>query len=69
MKGMVKNKPTLYPERKQLNNYTEKNKGQTTNTKRYIGKKKRTKTKDLRIEADTDFKGWCSDLGGYIFNI
>ena len=48
---------------------TEKNKGQTSNPKRYRSKMTRTKTQVLELEAETNFKVQCSDLDRYIFHL
>ena len=66
---MVETKPFRYPEENNSKNLIDKNKGQASNTKRYICKKTRTKTQCLEFEAETDCKGQCSDLEGYIFDI
>ena len=63
---MVKNKPSRSPEVNESKNSTEKNKGQESNTKRHRGKNTRTKTQGPELESETEFKGWSSDLEGYI---
>ena len=66
---MVETKPSCYTEWNKSNNLTDKNKGQSSNPKRYRGKKMWTKTQGPELEAETDFKGWCSNLDRYIFDI
>ena len=52
-----------------MNGSTEKRKGQVYKPKLYTGKKTQTKTQGLDLEADTDFKGRCIHLEGYVFDI
>ena len=66
---MVKAKPPRYPEGNKSNNSAEKHKGQAPNTKRYQGKKNRTNTQCMELEAETNFKGWSRYLEGYIFEL
>ena len=66
---MVKTKPPRSPEGNMLKNSTDKLKVQATKTKRYQGKKTRTKTRDTELGAKTHFKGWCSSIEGYIFDL
>ena len=66
---MVKTKPSRYPEGKESKNLTDEHKGQATKTKRYRGKNNRTKTQVLELKAETNFKGRCSDLEGYGFEL
>ena len=47
----------------------KENKGQESKTKRYRDKKTRTKIQGPKLEADTNFKSWCSGLEGYIFDL
>ena len=47
----------------------DESKKQASNPKRYISKKTYTKNQVPELEADTDFKGRCSELEGYVFNI
>ena len=69
MKGEVESKPSQYPEGGDSKGSTLKIKVQASKTKKYIGKKKRTKTQGPEIKADTKSKGLCSDLEGYIFDL
>ena len=69
MKGVVENKPSHYPEGNQSKNSTVNNKGQESKPKSYIGKKTRTKTQGTELKSNNDFKGWCSDLEDYIFDV
>ena len=66
---MVENKPFCYLEGNGLKNLTDENKGQVYNPKRYSYKKTRTKTQVPELKAETNFKGRCSDLEGYIFDL
>ena len=66
---MVETKPYLSPEVHQSKDLTDKNKGQAHKSKNYRGKKTRTKYQGPQPETQTDFKGWCSDLEGYIFDL
>ena len=66
---MVNNKPSCSPEGKKLKNLTKKNKGQSSKPNRYRGKKMGTKTQGPELEDETNFKGWCSYLEGYILNL
>ena len=65
----AKTKPYRSLEVNKYNNLTDKNKGKASNPKRCIGKKKWTKTQGPELEAETNFKGWCSDLEGYILDL
>ena len=66
---MVKTKQPWCPEGNDPKGSTEYSKGQVSKSKRYRVKKKRTKTKGLDFEANTNFKGRCSDPEGYIFDL
>ena len=66
---MVETKPSCYPEGNSLNNSTDENKGQASKPKSYRCKKTRTKTQYPELKVETDFKGRCSDLEGYIFDL
>ena len=48
---------------------TDINKGQAKKYNKYRGKKTRTKPHGKYLEAETNFKGWCSDLEGNIFDL
>ena len=50
-------------------NRPAKKKEQASKPKRYRGKETQTKTQGTKLEAETYFKGQCSDQEGYIFNI
>ena len=60
--------PYLTPEINKLKKLTEKNKGQSPRSNKYRGKKTLNKYQGPEPKADTNFKGQCSDLEGYIFN-
>ena len=66
---MVENRPPRSPEGNESKGTNEEIKGESSKPKRYRGKKKRTKTQGPYIKADTDFKGWCSELEVYVFDI
>ena len=66
---MVKTKPSGPPEENESKNWTDKNKGQAPKSKNYIDKKTRTKSQSLETKDEAYFKGRCSDLKGYIFNL
>ena len=66
---MVETKPTYSPKGNESKKSTDKHKGKAPKTKRYRGNKTRTKTQDPEIEDKTNFKGQCTDLEGYIFNL
>ena len=65
---MVKLKLSRPPEGNESNILTEKNKGQASNPKKYIGKKPRNKPIP-DPEIDTDFQGHCTGLYGYTFDL
>ena len=69
MKEAVKTKPYGYPEGNELKVLTGKIKGKASKPKRYRCKNTQTKTQSAELEADTDFKGQCSDIERYILNI
>ena len=66
---MVESKLYQYPEGNYPKLSTDKSNGNNFTNKRYRGKKIWTKTQGPELESDTNFKGWCSDLEGYVFNI
>ena len=66
---MVYSKSSCPSEVNELNNLTDENKGQAPNPKKYIGKNTQTKSQDPDIKSKNDFKGRCSDLEGYIFDL
>ena len=66
---MIESKPYGYLEGYELKGSTEESMGQASEPKMYRGKKKPSKTQCQEPEADTNFKGQCSDLGGYIFDL
>ena len=66
---MIESKPYGSPEGDELKGSTEESMGQASEPKMYRGKKKPSKTQCQEPEADTNFKGQCSDLGGYIFDL
>ena len=49
--------------------FTYKSKGHASKLKRNSDKKTQTKTQGPDFEADTNFKGWYSDIISYIFDI
>ena len=61
-------KPSCPPEGNQSKNPTDGNMGQASNPKKYRGKKPQNKP-TLEPEANTEFKGRCNDLEGYIFDL
>ena len=65
---MVKSKLYHPTEVNESNIPTDRNKGQASNPKDYIGKKPRNKPSP-KPEAKTDFQGWCTDFEGCIFYI
>ena len=65
---MVKSKPSCPPEGNELNILTDGNKGQASNLKNYRSKKPLNKPIP-EPEAETDFQGRCTDLGGYTFDL
>ena len=66
---MVETKPSCPPEGNDLNNSTDKNKGQAPKSKNYRVKKTLTKYQVPDPEAKTNSKGWFSDLEGCIFDL
>ena len=68
LKSVVETKSSWYTEGNESKVSTEKNKGQPFKPNSYRVKKTQTKTQGPELEADTDFKGQCSDLEGYIFD-
>ena len=66
---MAETEPSQSPKGNYSKGSTEKSKGQASNPKRYIVKKKRTKIQGLELEYNTNFKGNCSDLEGYILDL
>ena len=66
---MVKTKPPRYPEENESKNSTYRQKGQAPKIKRYQGKNTQTKIKGPELKAETNFKGWCINLEGYIFDL
>ena len=66
---MVETKSSHHPVGNESKNLTDENKGQSSTTKQYRGKKTRTKNQVPELEAKTNFKGWCRDLQGYIFDL
>ena len=66
---MFENKPYCYPEGNESNNSTDKHKVQVPNQNSYQGKKNQTKNQGPELEDDTNIKGWCTDLGGYILDL
>ena len=63
---MAKSKPSRPPEVNESKIPNDGNKGKTSNTKNYIGKKPRNKPSP-DPEADTDYQVRCTDLEGYSF--
>ena len=52
-----------------LKNSTEKNKEQSPKSKKYIGKNTQIKSQVPEPKNKTNFKGQCSDLENYIFDL
>ena len=69
MKGVVETKTSWPPKENESKGSSNKSKGQASKIKRYIDKKALTKTQGPDLKANTDFKGQCSDLEGYIFDL
>ena len=69
MKGVVESKPYRPPEGNGLKNSTDKDRGQALKSNKYRGKKNWTKYQGPEPKAETNFKGRCSDLEGYIFKL
>ena len=66
---MVKSKLFLSSEGGDSKVSTEKSKGHASNPKRYRVNRTQRKTQGQEPEADTNFKGNCSDLEVYIFDL
>ena len=66
---MVETKPYYPPEGNESKNSTEKQKVQATKKNNYQCNKTWTKTQGPEPEAKTEFKGRCSNLEVYIFNL
>ena len=69
MKGVVVSKPSRPPKGNESKNSTDKNKGQALKSNNYRGKKTRNISQGPEPKAETNFKGRCSDLEGYISEI
>ena len=69
MKVVVETKPFRPPELNESKNSTNKKKVQAPRSKKYKGKKDRTKSQCPEPKVETDFKVWCSDLEVYIFDL
>ena len=65
---MVKTKPFCPHEVNESNKLT-KNEVEASNTKRFRGKKTRTKTQGRELEAKTNLKGHYNDLEIYTFDL
>ena len=66
---MITNKPSRFPEVNDSKNPTDKHKVKSPQTKRYTGNNNWTKTLGQELEYKTDFKGTCSNLEDYIFDL
>ena len=66
---MVKTKPFRRPEGKKSKNSTGESKGQAPKSNNYKGKNTREKSQGTDTNAKTNFKGWCSNLEGHIFDL
>ena len=66
---MFETKPYRSPEGNESKRSTDEQKGQSPKTKMYQGKKTRNKTQVPELESKTYFKGLCSDLEFYIFEL
>ena len=66
---MVESKPSLPPEGNELKIHTDGNKVQAFIPKKYRGKKQPRNKPILEPETKTNFQGWCTDLGGYNFDL
>ena len=69
VKGVVKIKSSQSSEGNELKDSIDKSKGRASKPKSCKGKKTQTKTQDPELRADTDFKGWYSDLEGFVFDL
>ena len=65
---MVESKPPRLPEGNEYKVSTDGNKGQDPNPKKYRGNKHQNKPTP-EPKAETDFRGWCTDLEGYTFDL
>ena len=65
---MVESKPYHPLESNESNIPTDRNKGKSSNTKNYRGKKPRNKPSP-EPETETDFQGRCTELEGYNFDL
>ena len=66
---MVGSKPFCPPKGNESNKPNDKNKGKSPNSNKYRGKKTRTKYQGPYPEDETNFKGWCSGLEGYLYDL
>ena len=66
---MFETKPPHSPEENESENLTDEHKGKSHKTKRYLSNKTWTNTQGPKLESETNFKGQCSYLEGYIFNL
>ena len=66
---MVKLKPSRPPEGNELKIPTDGNKGQVSKPKNYRGKKQPQNKSSLEPKTETDFKGRCTDLEYYTFDL
>ena len=66
---MVETKPYCTPEINDLNKFTNKDEGQSPKFNKYRSKKTLTKYQDTYPKGKINFKGQCSDLEGYIFDL
>ena len=66
---MVETKLYRSPEVNTPKSLTEEQKGQSTKTNSYRGNKTWTKTQGPELKSGADFKGWCTNLEGYIFGL
>ena len=66
---MVESKAHRYPEENDSKGSYDEIKWQAPKTKRYRGNKTWTNNQGPELKADTDFKGWCTNLEGDVFDI
>ena len=66
---MVESKPSRPPEGNEQNIPTDRNNVQASNPNNYRGKKQPRNKSSLEPETETDFRGRCTDLEGYTFDL
>ena len=66
---MVKSKPSRPPEGNESKIPNDGNKVQSSNPKKYIGKKQPRNKSSLEPKTETDIQGRCTDLEGCTFDL